>query len=343
MSNDQRPHRLRDDEPIALLVAFLAFGAIFAWAFSQGRGGFDPSSWLSGSFGGNQGGVFGSLTNPPGAPTPAVSPQDGTPPTRTNPITQPPIAGVAPTRPRGQGSAEAELNAPQVPFVPGVAVPPGAGVPSPTMSPIAPSPSLGVSPSPAAPGALKPAVPGSPIAFSDVPAGAPVAAYIAALSAKGIVSGFPDGTYKPEQPVTRAEYAVQLQKAFTNPDQLAPKPFADVPQGYWAATAIDKVVKSDFMSGYSEDQSFRPDQRITRTEAIVAMVRGLGIQEPPNSDALLQGFTDQAQVPKWARGRVAAAVQAGLLDPNVKAFNPSQPATRGDVAEFVYKGLEVRK
>jgi S-layer homology domain len=349
MSNDQRPHRLRDDEPIALLVAFLAFGAIFAWALSQGRGGFDPSSWLNGTFGGdNQGGLFGSLTGKPSPmPSPTIAP-DGTGQNGNSGLGAKPIAPNAPQvqpSPQVDGSAAVDLDTPQV-NAPQVTVP-GAVMPSPAIVPPAvtpvPVPSIAVSPnvSPTAgaSGAAKPTTPGVAINFPDVPQGTPEAAAIAALSAKGVVSGLPDGTYKPERPVTRAEYAVQLQKAFTKPSQLPPKAFADVPQDYWGAVAIDNAVKSNFMSGYSEDNSFRPDQQITRTEAIIALVRGLGIPEVANPDALLQGYGDQAQVPKWARSRIAAALQAGLLDPKATTLNPSQPATRGDVAKFVYNGL----
>lgn len=311
---DQRPPRLRDDEPIALLVAFIAFGAIFWWALSQGRGGWDVSSLIPG------------LAS---SPTPTTSPSPLA--TATLPL-QP--------SPRATGSGQGSTNSP---VVDGVPVPqPTLGtelapVPQPTLTP---TPSTGISPAPIKP--LPAPVPGQAIAFPDVPQTYWAAPFIAALSAKGIIGGFPDGTFKPNQPVTRAQYAVQLQKAFTKPDRQSPRPFTDVPANSPWAIAVDKAVKANFMNGYPEGD-FRPEQKISRTEAIVSMAQGLKLTQPADPEAILQAYGDRDQVPAWARGRVAAAIQSGIFpgDPaSSKSLNPNQPATRADIAALVYKGLE---
>jgi hypothetical protein len=184
-------------------------------------------------------------------------------------------------------------------------------------------------------------VTGKVIVFPDVPNNYWAAPFIAALSARGIIGGFPDGTFRPNQPVTRAQYAVQLQKAFAKPDRRPPKQFTDVPATSRWATAVDQAVKANFMSGYPEGD-FRPEQQVSRTEAVASMVQGLGLQEPADPEAILQPYSDRNQVPSWARGRVAAAIQAGLFsgDPDTQLLQPIQPASRADIAALVFKGLE---
>lgn len=297
----QRPPHLRDDEPIALLVAFLAFGAIFFWALTQGRQGFDFSSWLNQPNQSNQTAttLFPWLqTSPsPSATATIVPPTIQVSPTATPTATTSPEVAVTPT--------------PTLTPTP---------TPTQTIVPVAPSPQAA-------------------IAFPDVPNSYWAYPFIAALSARGIIGGFPDGTFKPNEPVTRGQFAIQLQKAFTKPDQSPPKQFPDVSANY--ATAVDKAVKSNFMTGYP-DGTFRPEQQVSRVEAVSSMVKGLGTQIPANPEAVLQAYPDNAEVPAWARGSMAAAIQAGLLpgDPNSQSLNPRQAATRADIAGLVYKGME---
>lgn len=315
---DQRPPRLRDDEPIALFVTFLAFGAIFWWALSQGRSTWDFSSWLPGGT---------------SSPTPAVSPYPTAAPGARGPNNQ----GVIPTTP----ATPSPVPTPQ-PTV-GVIPPqePGTPSPRPTVSPTSPSVVTPTSPTPPRPSPTSPGV-GKVIVFPDVPQNYWAAPFITALSARGIVGGFPDGTFRPNQPVTRAQYAVQLQKAFTKPDRSPTKQFTDVPPNSQWATAVDRAVKANFMSGYPEGD-FRPDQQVSRVEAVTSMAQGLGLKQPADPEAILQAYSDRTQVPSWARGRIAAAIQAGIFsgDQDTQLLNPSQPASRADIAALVYKGLEL--
>lgn len=322
---DQRPPRLRDDEPIALLVTFLAFGAIFWWALSQGRGTWDLSSFVPGL----------SSSPPPTAspsPFPTVSPTSPATVDRgtgtSNPAVVAPSPSPSPQPTIGFGTSEPQI----VPTVTPTVSPTSPSV----VAPASPSPGPSVPPSSGVP------TPGKAIAFPDVPANYWAAPFIAALSARGIIGGFPDGTFKPNQPVTRAQFAVQLQKAFTKPDRQPPKQFTDIPPGSRWATAVDKAVKANFMSGYPEGD-FRPEQDVSRAEAVTSMAQGLKLQQPADPEAILQGYRDRDQVPSWARGRIAAAIQAGIFsgDPDTQLLNPSRPATRADIAALVYKALEV--
>lgn len=329
----QRPPQLRDDEPIALLVAFLAFGAIFWWGLSQGR-----SDW-------NVSGLIPGLTGSP-SPTPAAQ---TTPLLNGSPTVErsPRIAGDATT---DESNAGIELVPSPQPTVGGGVVIPGEPDPSSPNRPVeqtrvTPAPTVSPIPKVGQKVGQKPVpnVSGA-IAFSDVPKSYWAYPFIGALAARGIVSGFPDGTFKPNQPVTRAEFAVQLQKAFAKPDQLPPKQFTDIPPRDKWAIAVDRAVKGNFMSGYPEGD-FRPEQTVSRAEAVVSMARGLELPQPADAEAILQGFQDQQQVADWARSRIAAAIQSKIFsgDPDTGLLNPNQSATRADVAALVYQGIEQNK
>lgn len=330
---DQRPPRLRDDEPIALLVTFLTFGAIFTWVLTQGRNTWDLSSFLPG---------VGNAPTATVSPAPTVSPP--APPAAPAPPAPP--TGVTGNLGNATGNVTGNLtppagSAPQPPAV----IPPTAEV-SPPGGQLPPAPVPTTAPTPNPPGVTPtrpapPTVVGKVIVFPDVPSNYWAAPFIAALSARGIIGGFPDGSFRPNEPVTRAQYAVQLQKAFTKPDRRPPKSFTDVPADSRWATAVDQAVKANFMSGYPEGD-FRPEQQVSRVEAVASMMQGLGIAEPADPEAILQPYSDRDQIPSWARGRMAAAIQAGLFtgDSTTQQLQPTQAATRADIAALVFRGIE---
>ena len=102
--------------------------------------------------------------------------------------------------------------------------------------------------------------------FSDVKASDWFSDSIMKLSAKDIITGYPDGTFKPNKSITRAEFAAIVSKYIKNP-KAADEVFADVPMNHWAKDAIAKVKAEGWISGYN-DGTFRPDAPITRAEAV---------------------------------------------------------------------------
>ncbi len=75
-------------------------------------------------------------------------------------------------------------------------------------------------------------------AFSDVPANYWASPFIAELARRDILAGFPDNTFRPEQPVTRAQFAAIVRQAFQKAAERSATQFTDVPANYWAASAI---------------------------------------------------------------------------------------------------------
>ena len=165
---------------------------------------------------------------------------------------------------------------------------------------------------------------------------------IETLANKGIISGYRDGTFKPDAPLTRAEFATMLIKAFPQLlDSREPLQFKDVPSNFWAYSVIQKTYSTGFMSGY-EDQSFKPQQNIPRVQALVSLVKGLNY-EPSQSiiKTLNQSLNDGKDIPNYAKNAIAAAIEFGLVVnyPEVKLLNPNKPATRAEVAVFFCQAL----
>jgi len=167
--------------------------------------------------------------------------------------------------------------------------------------------------------------------------------FIEGLATQGIISGLPDGTFRPNQAMSRAEFAAVLQKAFQKPTKRPYVPFVDVPGKHWAAPAIQKAFETGFISGYPGNR-FRPDASIARMEVLISLVTGLEI----NSDVIadIKGifpelYQDVAQIPSYAIEKVAAATDAGFVVnfPNLKQLKPLEVATRADVAAFIYQAL----
>ncbi|MGP1382964.1 MAG: S-layer homology domain-containing protein [Thainema sp.] len=179
------------------------------------------------------------------------------------------------------------------------------------------------------------------VTFPDVSSEYWAAPFIAELAERDVISGFPDGSFSPDQPVSRAGYAAILAGAFDQPSESQTATnYGDISADFWAQDAIAEASSSGFLKGYPGNQ-FRPDTNLTRAEAIVALANGLDLQPPENPDDILNRYSDADQIPDYARGAIAAATQAGLISnyPDLNQFEPSQPATRADIAAMVYQGL----
>jgi S-layer homology domain len=166
--------------------------------------------------------------------------------------------------------------------------------------------------------------------------------FIRVLIDKNIIVGYPDGTFRPEQLVTRAEFAALLNKSF----ELAPiresRAFPDVPEGYWASAVIDKAYRSGFLTGYP-DNTFGPTRNIIRIESLVSLVNGSKLQVNNSADRVDELFADAAQVPLYGRNALLAATQkcvsVSVSYPVSKTYDPNRPATRADVAASIHQIL----
>lgn len=169
------------------------------------------------------------------------------------------------------------------------------------------------------------------------------AQYITALQERQIIGGFPDGTFRPNESITRAQFAVIVTKAFGLDTNVPSRQFAD-PIPAWAAPSIGAAVAAGFVSGFP-DGTFRPNDVLTRAQAITVLTRAATnntlIQDTNQVEQILAGFVDAAAVPNFARAPIATAVQESLLVlyPNPVQLNAQAVATRGEVAALTYQAL----
>ena len=179
---------------------------------------------------------------------------------------------------------------------------------------------------------------GTGTAFTDVATNYWARAYIEALASQNIIAGFPDGTFKPNEPVTRAQFATIVTKALTPAAKRNAIDFRDVSRNFWAYAAIQGAYRSQFVSGYP-DGTFKPQQKIPRVQALVSLANGLGLSA--NNQNVISIYSDAGQIPGYAVGPVAAATTRQLVInyPTVSQLNPNRPATRAEIAAFVYQAL----
>ena len=78
--------------------------------------------------------------------------------------------------------------------------------------------------------------------------------FIEALAGRRILNGYPNGTFRPDNSVTRAEFAAIIAAVFTLPQKRQYTPFVDVPANHWAISAIKKVYETGFLVGYPDEQ-----------------------------------------------------------------------------------------
>ncbi|BAY12119.1 S-layer homology domain-containing protein [Calothrix sp. NIES-2098] len=176
--------------------------------------------------------------------------------------------------------------------------------------------------------------------FSDVSSNYWAAQFIQQLSVRGVIAGFPDGSFRPEEPVTRAQFAAMVNKAFQKAPQRQAINFTDVPSNYWASSAIQQAYTIGFLSGYPGNR-FEPNQAIPRQQVLVSLANGLEYSPRATVENTLQYFNDAYNIADYARSPIAAATEKQIVVnyPNVKFLNPTATATRAQVAAFIYQAL----
>lgn len=121
--------------------------------------------------------------------------------------------------------------------------------------------------------------------------------------AAGAVDGYPDGTFRPENPITRAEFVKILEKLFNLGIEDGNTNLSDI-SGHWAEKSIVSMVQKGFIKGYP-DGTFRPDENITRAEVITLINRVAGLDTKVLSD---HNFADLDEN-HWAYKEIMASVK----------------------------------
>lgn len=170
---------------------------------------------------------------------------------------------------------------------------------------------------------------------------------IAELGDRRLVSGYPDRTFRPQNSLTRAEFAVLMLNSFPQvPVQRPAQAFQDVPSSHWAHRAIQDAYQRSLFTGYPGNR-FLPEQPIPRVQAIAVIASALDPRArsaTANPSAVLQAYyQDAAAIPSYAQGVLAtASVNSWVVNhPEANVLRPNVAATRGEVAALLCRALNI--
>ena len=177
--------------------------------------------------------------------------------------------------------------------------------------------------------------------FTDVPSDFWAANSISTVTKANLMKGYSDGTFRPNQPMTREEVAA-LFNNITDDGTAAflSSKFKDITSDRWSALAIESVARKNIISGYG-DNTYKPEKYMSRQEfAVVAdnYIHYLGYttEDPTALDSIAYG--DQKFVAPWAQDAVRELAYLGFTNyaPGT-LFNPEKYVTRAEAAEIAYR------
>jgi hypothetical protein len=173
------------------------------------------------------------------------------------------------------------------------------------------------------------------VKFADVPENHWALTPIEQLATTGLIEGYPNGTFQPERALSRAELATLLVKSKgMEPPAITEKTFKDMPPAHWAARYVKGALTMGLVKGYP-DKTFKPNNKITRTEGVVVLTRFGNLPQPA---ALTAGPYPDLTARHWASPFIAAARTAGLLDYiGDNDFEPKRELTRAEAVEILSK------
>lgn len=166
---------------------------------------------------------------------------------------------------------------------------------------------------------------------------------ITKMTKEGIMSGYRNGTFKPNDPLSREEAASLFSNMIGDtPSIMLASSFSDITSDRWSSLAIESVARANIISGYG-DNTYRPEQYMSRQEfAVVAdkflHYQGYRTEDPTALDTI--HFSDQKFIAPWAQSSVRELALWGFINYSTKGlFNPEKYITRGEAAEITYRLL----
>ncbi|MEM8637644.1 MAG: S-layer homology domain-containing protein [Cyanobacteria bacterium P01_G01_bin.54] len=173
--------------------------------------------------------------------------------------------------------------------------------------------------------------------FDDVTEGYWAKAFVDALLEQDVLEGFPNGDFRPNDPLTWGQFAAMLSQAF---DDLPPsRNLEGFPSGinrsHWSYSSLESLYQIGF-----DFPAINPDQTLTRLEILSLLVDRFDF-EPSGGADVVDIYSDINSVPAENRALIAAATTHGLMvnHPNARMIEPSRVATRGEMAAMLYQTL----
>lgn len=177
--------------------------------------------------------------------------------------------------------------------------------------------------------------------FKDVPSDFWAATSISVMTNQKMISGYSDGTFRPDKPITREEVAALFSNLVSDePTVMLSSSFNDITSDRWSAMAIERVARLNIISGYG-DNTYRPEKLMSRQEfAVVAdnYIHYLGYESPDYANEEDIHFSDQKFIASWAQDAVKELARLGFIsyEPH-NLFNPEKYITRAEATEITYR------
>ncbi|WP_176560260.1 S-layer homology domain-containing protein [Brevibacillus dissolubilis] len=166
-----------------------------------------------------------------------------------------------------------------------------------------------------------------------------------ALASRLIVNGVDANRFAPDRRINRAEFTAILARGLGLWSAGGQGGFADVSSQDWFSRPVDTVAGYGVVSGYG-DSNFRPNQEISRQEAMVLIARAMKLVGMQNTmpqeeiDRVLASYSDSQQISSWARESVALCVTSGIAVGNHNKLMPEGSITRAQMATMIMRLLQ---
>ena len=161
-------------------------------------------------------------------------------------------------------------------------------------------------------------------------------ANIESIVARGIAGGYPDGTFKPNNNITRAEFVAMMNSLLKLEEVTYSGQFKDVKASNWFANSVATAAANGLVGGY-EDGSFNPNGNITRAEMMSIISKTIKdvTVSADEVESILSAFTDKNDVAPWAKQSIAKAIKAGLIGGIDSQIQGKGETTRAQAAAVI--------
>ena len=158
-----------------------------------------------------------------------------------------------------------------------------------------------------------------------------------ALVAKGVINGYADGSFRGDNPITRAELTKIIVEALEVPDGDG-KAFYDVNASSWYAGYVSKAAAAGVINGF-EDGSFGPDRYVSRQDAVLMIYRAMSLtEELPEG---FKYFADEKDIQDYASYAIRTLADLGIINGSGDAmFLPKNNITRAEMAAVICRSLD---
>lgn len=155
------------------------------------------------------------------------------------------------------------------------------------------------------------------------------------LAEAGVVTGFADGTYRPDTQVTREQFLAMLSKKLKTPQKAAHLSYTDVSKTRWSRAVIESALANGWIDGKSYGNQFKPAQPVTREEVAVWTAKALKLPEKANA---LVKVTDRSSIQASNLGLVGAVIDSGIIKGYKDgSFKPKDTLTRAEAASLLFR------